>query len=187
MVGGIAGFWGALIEGPRLGRFDHNGRPVALRGHSATLVVLGSFMLWFGWYGFNPGSFVSIAKSYGPIGSPIHGQWSAVARAAVTTTLAGSTAALTTLFGKRLQTGHWNVVDVCNGLLGGFAAITAGCAVVEPWAAVLCGFVAAWVLIGFNLMAARFRFDDPLEAAQLHGGCGAWVFSSRRCSLRMSS
>ncbi|KAG0457318.1 hypothetical protein HPP92_022171 [Vanilla planifolia] len=120
------------------------------------------------------GSFVTIVKSYGPIGSTTHGQWSAVARAAVTTTLAGCTSALTTLFGKRLQTGHWNVVDVCNGLLGGFAAITAGCAVVEPWAAVICGFVAAWVLIGFNLLAARFRYDDPLEAAQLHGGCGAW-------------
>ncbi|XP_028547964.1 ammonium transporter 1 member 1-like, partial [Dendrobium catenatum] len=100
--------------------------------------------------------------------------WSAIGRTAVTTTLAGCTSALTTLFGKRLQTGHWNVIDVCNGLLGGFAAITAGCAVVEPWAAVICGFVAAWVLIGFNRLAERFQYDDPLEAAQLHGGCGSW-------------
>lgn len=173
MVGGVAGLWGALIEGPRIGRFDHAGRSVALRGHSASLVVLGTFLLWFGWYGFNPGSFLTILKSYGPAGS-IHGQWSAVGRAAVTTTLAGSTAALTTLFGKRLQTDHWNVLDVCNGLLGGFAAITAGCSVVDPWAAIVCGFVSAWVLIGLNRLAARFRFDDPLEAAQLHGGCGAW-------------
>uniref|UniRef100_J3LEV7 Ammonium transporter n=1 Tax=Oryza brachyantha TaxID=4533 RepID=J3LEV7_ORYBR len=165
--------WGALIEGPRIGRFDHAGRSVALRGHSASLVVLGSFLLWFGWYGFNPGSFLTILKSYGPPGS-IHGQWSAVGRTAVTTTLAGSTAALTTLFGKRLQTGHWNVIDVCNGLLGGFAAITAGCSVVDPWAAIICGFVSAWVLIGLNALSARLKFDDPLEAAQLHGGCGAW-------------
>ncbi|KAL6899422.1 hypothetical protein ACP4OV_006080 [Aristida adscensionis] len=173
MVGGVAGLWGALVEGPRIGRFDHAGRSVALRGHSASLVVLGSFLLWFGWFGFNPGSFLTILKSYGPAGS-IHGQWSAVGRTAVTTTLAGSTAALTTLFGKRVQTGHWNVIDVCNGLLGGFAAITAGCSVVDPWAAVVCGFVSAWVLIGLNALAARLRFDDPLEAAQLHGGCGAW-------------
>ncbi|RWW71971.1 hypothetical protein BHE74_00020253 [Ensete ventricosum] len=173
MVGGIAGLWGALIEGPRVGRFDHAGRSVALRGHSATLVVLGTFLLWFGWYGFNPGSFNTIFKTYGPSGS-IHGQWSAVGRTAVTTTLAGCTAALTTLFGKRLQTGHWNVVDVCNGLLGGFAAITSGCSVVDPWAALICGFVSAWVLIGFNKLAATLKFDDPLEAAQLHGGCGAW-------------
>uniref|UniRef100_A0A2K1Y163 Ammonium transporter AmtB-like domain-containing protein n=1 Tax=Populus trichocarpa TaxID=3694 RepID=A0A2K1Y163_POPTR len=117
MVGGIAGLWGALIEGPRIGRFDRSGRSVVLRGHSVSLVVLGSFLLWFGWYGFNPGSFLTILKSYG--------------RTAVTTTLAGCTAALTTLFGKRLLVGHWNVLDVCNGLLGGFAAIIAGCLIQE--------------------------------------------------------
>ncbi|XP_047068870.1 ammonium transporter 1 member 1-like [Lolium rigidum] len=173
MVGGIAGFWGAFVEGPRIGRFDHAGRSVALKGHSASLVVLGTFLLWFGWYGFNPGSFFTILKSYGPAGS-MNGQWSAVGRTAVTTTLAGSVAALTTLFGKRVQTGHWNVVDVCNGLLGGFAAITSGCSVVDPWAAVICGFVSAWVLMGLNALAGRLKYDDPLEAAQLHGGCGAW-------------
>ncbi|KAE8009910.1 hypothetical protein FH972_006316 [Carpinus fangiana] len=173
MVGGIAGLWGAFIEGPRIGRFDRSGRSVALRGHSASLVVLGSFLLWFGWYGFNPGSFLTIAKSYGN-GGTYYGQWSAIGRTAVTTTLAGSTAALTTLFSKRLLVGHWNVLDVCNGLLGGFAAITSGCSVVEPWAAIVCGFVASWVLIGCNKLAEKLKYDDPLEAAQLHGGCGAW-------------
>ncbi|KAK7290421.1 hypothetical protein RIF29_04837 [Crotalaria pallida] len=173
MVGGIAGLWGALIEGPRIGRFDHTGRAIALRGHSASLVVLGTFMLWFGWYGFNPGSFTKILHPY-DTGSSYYGQWSAVGRTAVTTTLAGCTAALTTLFGKRILSGHWNVIDVCNGLLGGFAAITAGCSVVEPWAAIVCGFVAALVLIGCNKLAEKARYDDPLEAAQLHGGCGAW-------------
>ncbi|XP_073293362.1 ammonium transporter 1 member 2-like [Primulina huaijiensis] len=173
MVGGIAGLWGAYIEGPRIGRFARSGRSVALRGHSASLVVLGSFLLWFGWYGFNPGSFLVINKPYDTRGS-YYGQWSAVGRTAVTTTLAGSTAALTTLFGKRLLVGHWNVTDVCNGLLGGLAAITSGCSVVEPWAAIICGFISAWVLIGFNILAEKLEYDDPLEAAQLHGGCGAW-------------
>ncbi|XP_038713551.1 ammonium transporter 1 member 4-like [Tripterygium wilfordii] len=173
LVGAIAGLWGAYIEGPRIGRFDHAGQSVALRGHSGTLVVLGTFLLWFGWYGFNPGSFVTILKAYGESGS-FYGQWSAVGRTAVTTTLAGCTAALTTLFGKRLLSGHWNVTDVCNGLLGGFAAITGGCSVVDPWAAVLCGFVASWVLIGCNKLAEKLHYDDPLEAAQLHGGCGSW-------------
>ncbi|KAK6915304.1 Ammonium transporter AmtB-like domain [Dillenia turbinata] len=148
MVGGIAGLWGALIEGPRIGRFDHTGTAVILRGHSASLVAYGE------------GSY--------------YGQWSAVGRTAVTTTLAGCTAALTTLFGKRLLSGHWNVIDVCNGLLGGFAAITSGCSVVDPWAAIICGFVASWVLIGLNILAGKLKYDDPLEAAQLHGGCGAW-------------
>ncbi|EEF45713.1 ammonium transporter 1 member 4 [Ricinus communis] len=173
LVGAIAGLWGALIEGPRIGRFDCSGRAVALRGHSGTLVVLGTFLLWFGWYGFNPGSFINILKVYDGSGS-YYGQWSAIGRTAVTTTLAGCTAALTTLFGKRLLVGHWNVTDVCNGLLGGFAAITGGCSVVDPWAAIICGFVAAWVLIGCNKLAEKLHYDDPLEAAQLHGGCGAW-------------
>ena len=173
MVGGIAGLWGAFIEGPRVGRFDQAGRSVVLRGHSASLVVLGSFLLWFGWYGFNPGSFLMIAKGYGDGGS-YYGQWSAIGRTAVTTTLAGCTSALTTLFSKRLLVGHWNVLDVCNGLLAGFAAITSGCSVVEPWAAIICGFVASWVLIGCNKLAEKLKYDDPLEAAQLHGGCGAW-------------
>lgn len=99
MVSGIAGFWGAFIEGPRIGRFDRSGRCVALRGHSASLVVLGSFLLWFGWYGFNPGSFLSISKSYNTR-DPNYGQWSAVGRTAVTTILVGSTAALMTLFAR---------------------------------------------------------------------------------------
>lgn len=135
-------------------------------------MVLGTFLLWFGWYGFNPGSFAKILSPY--TSGNYYGQWSAVGRTAVTTTLAGCTAALTTLFGKRILSGHWNVTDVCNGLLGGFAAITAGCSVVEPWAAIICGFVAALVLIGCNKLAEVVKFDDPLEAAQLHGGCGAW-------------
>ncbi|KAK8681684.1 hypothetical protein V6N13_054086 [Hibiscus sabdariffa] len=98
IVGGVAGLWGALIEGPRIGRFNHTGRSVALRGYSATLVVLGTFMLWFGWYGFNPGSFNKISSFY--VSGYYYGQWSAVGRMAVTTTLTGCAVALTTLFGK---------------------------------------------------------------------------------------
>lgn len=173
MVGGIAGLWGAYIEGPRLGKYTRDGKPgMDMKGHNASLVVLGSFLLWFGWFGFNPGSYVKIVVPYE--GSSFEGNWSGVGRTGVTTTLAGCAAALTTLFARRWFTGHWNVTDVCNGLLGGFAAITAGCAVVEPWAAIICGFGAAWVLMGFNYLANKAKYDDPLEAAQLHGGCGAW-------------
>ncbi|KAK3035436.1 hypothetical protein RJ639_032861 [Escallonia herrerae] len=102
------------------------------------------------------------------------GNWTAVGRTAVTTTLAGSTAGIVTLFGRRLLVGHWDALDVCNGLLGGFVAVTSGCSVVEPWAAIVCGFFAAWVLIGLNILAMKLQFDNPLEATQLHGGCGAW-------------
>ncbi|KAG9453982.1 hypothetical protein H6P81_006886 [Aristolochia fimbriata] len=172
LVGGVAGLWGSLIEGPRVGRFDAFGQPVPMRGHNATLVVLGTFLLWFGWFGFNPGSFDKILVSYPDSWS--EGNWTAVGRTAVTTTLAGAGAGVVTLFGKRLLLGHWNALDVCNGLLGGFVAITSGCSVVEPWAAIICGTIAACVLIGLNVVALKLKFDDPLEAAQLHGGCGAW-------------
>eukprot|EP00271_Cylindrocystis_brebissonii_P021645 TRINITY_DN7860_c0_g1_i1.p1 TRINITY_DN7860_c0_g1~~TRINITY_DN7860_c0_g1_i1.p1 ORF type:complete len:519 (-),score=63.55 TRINITY_DN7860_c0_g1_i1:993-2549(-) len=170
MVGGVAGFWGALIEGPRLGRFDKSGRQMEMKGHSATLVVLGTFLLWFGWYGFNPGSYLRITPAY----TDVLGNWTFVGRAAMCTTLAGSMAGLTTLFGRKLLAGVWHVPDVCNGLLGGFAAITAGCATVEPWAAVLCGFGAAWTLMIGNIVGAALQFDDPVEATQLHFGCGVW-------------
>ncbi|XP_015070716.1 ammonium transporter 1 member 3 [Solanum pennellii] len=172
LVGGIAGFWGSIVEGPRVGRFDAFGNPVKMRGHNATLVVLGTLLLWFGWFGFNPGSFNKILVAYPHMAD--QGNWTSVGRTAVTTTLAGSTAGIVTLFGRRLLVGHWDAMDVCNGVLGGFVAITSGCSVVEPWAAILCGFCAAWVLIGLNILALKFKFDDPLEAAQLHGGCGAW-------------
>ncbi|CAI6004624.1 unnamed protein product [Closterium sp. NIES-65] len=170
MVGGVAGLWGALIEGPRLGRFDKGGRPLEMKGHSATLVVLGSFLLWFGWFGFNPGSFLRITIPW----SDVLGNWSWVGRTAVTTTLSGCMAAVNTLIAKRLMAGCWHVTDVCNGLLGGFAAITAGCSVVEPWAAILCGFGASWTLIILNMISMKIQFDDPLEATQLHFGCGAF-------------
>ncbi|CAI9106957.1 OLC1v1006209C1 [Oldenlandia corymbosa var. corymbosa] len=172
LVGAIAGLWGSLIEGPRVGRFDAFGKPVTMRGHNATLVVLGTFLLWFGWFGFNPGSFNKILVAYPNVSD--QGNWTGVGRTAVTTTLAGSTAGIVTLFGRRLLVGHWDALDVCNGVLGGFVAITSGCSVVEPWAAIICGFVAAWVLIGLNILCLKLRFDDPLEATQLHGGCGAW-------------
>jgi hypothetical protein len=79
-VGGIAGLWGALIEGPRIGRFDKSGSTgIVFRGHSATLVVLGTFLLWFGWFGFNPGSFLHILVPYN---GGIRGNWTGVGRTA---------------------------------------------------------------------------------------------------------
>jgi Amt family ammonium transporter len=164
MVGGIAGFWAATIEGPRLGRFDKGGKSLEIRGHSGTLVVLGTFLLWFGWYGFNPGSQLSIIGSNSTV----------VGRIAVCTTLCGAASGVTTLFARRIIDGHWTVQDSCNGLLAGFASITAGAHVLEPWAAVLCGFCTAWVFLGLCKLMPRFRYDDPLEAFQLHGGCGAF-------------
>ncbi|KAK1306026.1 Ammonium transporter 1 member 3 [Acorus calamus] len=171
LVGGVAGLSGAAIRGPRVGRFDAFGKAMPMRGHNATLVVLSTFLMWFGWFGFNAGSFTKILVPYNHTTS--QGNWTAVGRT-VPTALAGSASGLVTLFRRRALVGHWDALDVCNGLLGGFVGITSGCSVVEPWAVIVCGFVSAWVLIGLNSLALRLRFDDPLEAAQLHEGCGAW-------------
>lgn len=71
-------------------------------------------------------------------------------------------------------TGAWNLVDVCNGLLAGLVAVTAPCSVIEPWAAIICGFVGAFVFIGASVLLVKLKIDDPLEAAPMHGFCGAW-------------
>jgi hypothetical protein len=135
------------------------GKPVPIRVHNATLVVLGTLLLWFGWFGLNPGSFGKILVAYPNTNN--QGNGTSVGRAALTTTLACSRAGITTLFGRRLLVGHWDALDVCNGLLGGFIAITSGFSVVEPWAAIVCGFCAARVLIGLNIVTLKLQFDDP--------------------------
>jgi Amt family ammonium transporter len=165
MVGGFAGLWGAAIVGPRVGRFDADGQAIDMPGHSATLVVLGTFLLWFGWYGFNPGSYLSIASAVAA---------EVVGRTAVTTTLSGGTAGAVSLLLNYYLSGAWNLIDVCNGILAGLVSITAGCSVVEPWAAMIAGGVGAFVFTGACKLLFKVKVDDPLQACPMHGFCGAW-------------
>ncbi|GMH33359.1 hypothetical protein BSKO_01193 [Bryopsis sp. KO-2023] len=165
MVGGLAGTMGAYIVGPRIGRFDRYGNPMAIRGHSATLVVLGTFVLWFGWYGFNPGSTATLVNEVDAM---------VMARTAVTTTLAGCAGAFVSLLWAKFRYGAWDLLAVCNGLLVGLVSITAGCSVVEPWAAIIAGSIGA-ILFDFScILYLRLKIDDPLCAGPMHGVCGAW-------------
>mmetsp|Transcript_25762 Transcript_25762/g.56124 ORF Transcript_25762/g.56124 Transcript_25762/m.56124 type:complete len:537 (+) Transcript_25762:75-1685(+) len=165
MVGGLSGFWGCVLVGPRMGRFDGNGKPVDMPGHSATLVVLGTVLLWFGWYGFNPGSMILANTSdYAQV----------IGRAAVTTTLAGSAGGVMGLVLSFARHKAWDLLAVCNGVLCGFVSITAGCHVLEPWAAIIAGAVGVCFFEAVCIMFLRFKIDDPLCAAPMHAFCGMW-------------
>ncbi|KXZ50468.1 hypothetical protein GPECTOR_16g642 [Gonium pectorale] len=165
MTGGLAGLAGCVLLGPRMGRFDSTGKPIEMPGHSATLVVLGTVLLWFGWYGFNPGSQLII--NYVPNAA-------VVGRAAATTTLSGAAGCLSCLLTAFMRHRAWDLVAGCNGALVGFVAVTAGAHVLEPWAAILVGFTGAWVFDAVCALFLKLRIDDPLSAAPMHAFGGAW-------------
>lgn len=129
VTGGVAALMGAWVIGPRLGRFDADGAPVDIPGHSTTLSCLGCFILWFGWYGFNCASTLAYSDMY------------TASRIAVTTTLSAAAGGVVCLV---IHTAHGYAPDVqplLNGILGGLVSITAGCDVVEPYAAVVIGLI----------------------------------------------
>lgn len=170
LVGGVAAFVGAWILGPRHGRYDAAGNPVDMPGHSVALAVLGVFILWFGWYGFNPGSALMIMGTSG-----------LVARAAITTTLGGGAGGLASLFTNmaivyyRRKQVVWDVMITSNGALAGLAAITGGCALVDYWAAIIIGVVGGWsCMFGSWLNAYKLRVDDPVDAVAVHMWAGGW-------------
>lgn len=164
MVGGFAGIAGAMVVGPRLGRFDMDGRVVPIPGHSATLCTLGVFILWFGWYGFNPGSAFGISGELRDV----------AARAAVNTTLAASAGGAGTLFVCRFRDGIFDLLSSLNGLLAGLVSITASCAFVDGWAAIVIGFTGACFFLLVQAGVLGLKVDDPLDAFAVHGACGFW-------------
>mmetsp|Transcript_24877 Transcript_24877/g.40304 ORF Transcript_24877/g.40304 Transcript_24877/m.40304 type:complete len:480 (+) Transcript_24877:123-1562(+) len=176
MTGGITALYAAKILGPRIGRFyDADGNelpePVSFPPHSVALQVLGTFILWVGWYGFNPGSTLGIsAAGYGDI----------AALCAVTTTLAAAAGSVSAMFTDMLitrsKTGEtmYDITMCMNGALSGLVGITAGCSVCEPWAAFVIGIIAGWVYIGFSTLLVKLKIDDAVDAIPVHFGNGMW-------------
>ncbi|WP_343389468.1 hypothetical protein [Candidatus Amarobacter glycogenicus] len=165
MVGGTAALVGAKVVGPRMGKFNKDGSVNAIPGHNITSGMLGLFILWFGWYGFNPGSTLSR-----PADSP-----PSRGKVAVTTTLAACAAAVTAVVATKIKTNRYDLGLVVNGVLGGLVGITAGCATVEPWAAVVIGIVAAIIVIyAVDLLDNVLKIDDPVGAAPVHLFTGLW-------------
>jgi len=166
MVGGIGALIGALIVGPRTGRFDA-GAAEEFAPHNVPLCVLGTFVLWFGWYGFNGASTLSMKTSDDAFSAAL---------VCINTTLSPSIAGLTLfiLRAKVIAPKRFDVCGICNGILAGLVSITAPCGSVEPWEALIIGFIGAWAYQGASMLMQKLKIDDPLDAFAVHGVCGCW-------------
>lgn len=163
MVGGISALIGAAILGPRIGKYDKNGKPKAIPGHSLTLGALGVFILWMGWFGFNP------ASSYG-LSSFEQGM--DVGNVFMTTNLAAATATCATMIFTWVKYGKPDVSMTLNGSLAGLVAITAPCSAVDPWAAFIIGLIAGILVVVAVEFIDKIHVDDPVGAVAVHGVCG---------------
>lgn len=162
LTGGVAALVGTIILQPRKGRFEN---PEDFDPHNLPLVVLGTFSLWFGWYGFNPGSTLGMSsKETGAL----------AAHVAMNTTLAAAIGGITVFMIRYALLRKYDVGGLCNGILGGLVSITAGCGNVESGSAVLIGFIGAFVYQGASMLLVKFKIDDPVDASPVHGACGIW-------------
>jgi len=165
MVGGLSALIGAAVVGPRLGRYDLDGNVIDIPGHSSTLAALGTLILWVGWYGFNPGSTLSISNGLGAVAG----------KAAVTTTLSAAAGAVACLAIFKGLTHAFDLGQTLNGALAGLVSITAGCSVMDPWAAVVTGIIGAFVYTGWSEFVKKvLKVDDVVDASAVHFACGAW-------------
>lgn len=154
-VGGWASLAGILFLGPRAGKYGRDGRPLAIPGHNMTSATLGTFILWLGWFGFNPGSTMAANPS-------------AIAHILLTTTLAGAAGAVMGTVYTWFRIGKPDLGLTCNGCLAGLVAITAGCAYVTPSAALLIGALGGILVVEGVLGFDRLRLDDPVGATSVH-------------------
>ncbi len=158
-VGGVTALVGAWMLGPRKNRPAWGTLPPA---HNLAYATLGTMILWFGWYGFNPGSTLG-AGNVGLIGL-----------VTLNTTLGAGAGCVTAMFFHYFRTGKWDLGITLNGSLAGLVAITAGCAFVMPWAAIPIGAIAGVLVILAAEAVERIKIDDPVGAFAVHGACGIW-------------
>ena len=161
-VGGITALVAAALVGPRIGRFNADGTANAIGGHSLPLGMLGVFILWFGWYGFNAGSTLGMSET------------GTVARVARTTTLAACAGSITAMVTAWVKYGKPDLTLALNGALAGLVGITAPCAVVTPGASIFIGLIAGILVIYGIEWLNKIRVDDPVGAVAVHGLCGVW-------------
>lgn len=158
-VGGWAALAGAMVVGARAGKYDENGKPVHIPGHSLPQAALGVFILWFGWFGFNAGSTTTGNTD--------------IALIAINTFLAAGAGATAAMFITWIASGKPDAPMTLNGVLGGLVGITAGCANLTPTFAIVTGLIAGAVVVYASGFLEKY-VDDPVGAIAVHGVCGAW-------------
>ncbi|MCT0226240.1 ammonium transporter [Synechococcus sp. CS-1328] len=158
-VGAWAGLVGAIILGPRIGKFV-GGKPMALPGHNMAIATLGCLILWIGWYGFNPGSVLSMNET--------------VPYVAVTTTLGAAGGAISGTLLSAIRGGKPDLTMTVNGILAGLVGITAGCDSYSMVGAWVVGFIAGGLVVLSVAVVDGLKIDDPVGAWSVHGTCGIW-------------
>ena len=159
-IGGWCALVGATILGPRIGKYSKDGKSNAIPGHSLTLGALGVFILWMGWFGFNPGSSLGITGE---------GALELSSRVFITTNLAAAAAATVTMVLTWVKYGKPDVSMSLNGVLAGLVAITAGCDVVSPLGAAIIGVISAFAMVyGIEFVDKVLKVDDPVGAVGVH-------------------
>ena len=160
LTGGVAALMGAIALGPRIGKYDEDGKPRAIPGHNIVFTVIGVFILWLGWFGFNPGSELA-ADGY-------------VMSVAVNTLIAAAAGGAVSAIVVVAKTGKPDVGMVGNGVLGGLVGITAGCGAFNTFGSLITGAIAGALVVYSVLFIEKKGIDDPVGAVSVHGTCGIW-------------
>lgn len=157
-MGGFAALAAAIVLGPRIGKYNEDGSSNTIPGHNLPLAAVGAFILWFGWFGFNPGS------SLGAVGN-----WELIGTVVVNTFLASAAGGIATMVYTYFTYGKIDITMVINGILAGLVSITAGCNVVGPVSAIIIGLIAGVLVDVAVLLFDRLKVDDPVGAVAVHG------------------
>jgi Amt family ammonium transporter len=159
--GGFLALAGAIVLGPRIGKYGKDGKSRAIPGHNLTLASLGVFILWMGWFGFNPGSQLAATGAENA---------TAISHVIMTTNMAAATGGIAALLFTWLVDGKPSLSMLCNGVLAGLVGITAGCDCVEIWSAALIGVIASVAMcLSVNFIDKVLKIDDPVGAVSVHG------------------
>ena len=163
-VGGVLALIGAMALGPRIGKYTADGKSRAIPGHNLTMAALGVFILWMGWFGFNPGSQLAASGEVNRV---------AISHVFLTTNLAAAAGGVATMFVTWWKYGKPSLSLTLNGVLAGLVGITAGCDVVSPLGAVIIGLICGVVLVfAIEFIDRKLHIDDPVGASSVHGVCG---------------